>query len=545
MYEIVDDVVDEPVTGQHIAAVAHHNDGMATPDGVHVFSADNPDLIHPGQVVDLAADHRHRARPGPHTRQHRRRHRVDTEPEPVDETAPADSAERRRTGCAADDPADRSVDQPADADSSPSEAGDVAPGRDLDAPRRDDPAAPPVDAADVDATPTRAPAPVVTSPAPPVPVPTNAVTATPTQPGDAAATPPVIDTPPTETDGSTRSTAPYALLAAGGLGLAGLFLALDRRRRKARAKRPTGTSIAAPDPIDAETEHVMRTAAHVDRATRVNLAVRHLGRQLAERDAPLRAHYLLATADTVTVVFDRPVELGDGWVDDTANNNGWICTLDDDHLALFADDPSPWPALVPIGTLDDGTDLLVDIEGLGSLAVTGPDDIVDRFLAAIVTAISSSPYADLLTFVDDHSIALHGLDQHLQHRLAVDSIDSLIDRLGNWIAPFDFDQQHLLAARHELGSEYEPCIAAVVTSLDDNQRRSLQNLPLDGSHPIALLTTDVDPCRHRVRPRRRRHHDHRRAPSALPSPRTRRRSSRRHTVRRRRHTRRRRHRAPR
>ena len=153
---------------------------------------------------------------------------------------------------------------------------------------------------------------------------------------------------------------------------------------------------------------------------------------------------------------------------------------------------TPWPALVPIGALDDGSDILIDIEGLDALAITGPDAVVGSVLSALVASIASSPYADLLTLVDDSSVGLHGLDAHLQHRLAVDSVDTLIDRLGAWIAPLHFDEQHLIAARHEFGGELEPCIAAVACDLSDAQRNLLTELPFDGSQPIALITTDTD-----------------------------------------------------
>lgn len=485
LHDLVDDVVDEPVSDRHIDAVARHNDSMATPDGRYVFSASNPDLIHPGQVVDLnpAID-------------------LDTPAHTFDDppTAPAER-EPEATGEPVDVPGDVSVDEPADMpveqpapveqpvdpsetleEVDPPDAADVT-----EAQPPDDRQPPTVDSGDELDAPA-APAPPITAPAPPVPIPTNAVATQADQPGDSAATPPTTVANRTTSTSDTTGL-PVEFLAAGGLGLAGLFITLERRRRKARTKRPAGTTIAAPNPTTVRNEHIMRAAAHVDRATRVNLAVRRLGRQLAQRDAPLRAHYLLADSDNVTVVFDRPIELADGWTQGD-HPKTWTCRLTDDELAICVDDPTPWPALTPIGTLDDGTDVIIDIEGLGSLAITGPDDIVDQFLAAVVTSISSSPYADILTFVDDQNIALHGLDRHLQHRLAVDSIDALIARLGHWITPFNFDDQHLLAARRQLGSEYEPCIAALVTNLTDEQRNAVRALPLDGSHPIAVLTTD-------------------------------------------------------
>lgn len=469
LYEMIGDVIDEPVTTTHVEAVAARNDGAATPGGAFEFSATNPDLIHPGQVFDLqpaidlavgepadVADEL----PPPAPQDPNQAPTAEPPPQTETPTAEADSPEDNPT-----------------IDDALSDAPDAA--GQPDRIRLDE--TPPV----AEAAPTT---PAVTTPAPPTPIPADAVAVPSAQPGDAAATlPPAAET---TVDDAGRSGIPIELLAVGGLSLAGLFIALDRRRRIARAQRPLGRAVAAPDPAVEHDEQIMRAAAHIDRATRVNLAVRQLGAHLAERDAPLRSRYVLADSSTVTVVFDRNVELGAGWAEATIRN-GWTCALTDDELEPFATVSTPWPALVPIGTLDNGTDVLIDVEGVGALAIDGPPAVVDSVLSAIVTSLASSPFADLLTLSDDNSVGLHGLDTHLQHRLAVDSVDTLLDRLSAWVAPLDFDDQHLIAARHEFGGELEPCIAAVVTDLSDAQRTALSALPFDGSRPIALITTDT------------------------------------------------------
>ncbi len=461
LYDMIDDVIDDPVTMTHVEAVTASNNGVATPDGTFEFSATNPDLIHPGQVFDLqpAIDLSERE-PGD----------GDVElpppaPPDLDRTPAAEPSPPAEAPPTAADSPGPSPEVSATVDDSASEAPDAAGQPDrirLDEPTQVEPARPVVEASP--------PTPAITTPAPPTPIPADAVAVPGAQPGDAAATlPPAAETFVDETG---QSGIPIELLAVGGLSLAGLFIALDRRRRIARAQRPLGRAVAAPDPAVEHDEQIMRAAAHIDRATRVNLAVRQLGAHLAEREAPLRSRYVLADSSTVTVVFDRSVELGAGWVEATIDN-GWTCALTDDELEPFATVSTPWPALVPIGTLDDGTDVLIDVEGIGALAIDGPPAVVDSVLSAMVTSLASSPYADLLTLSDDNSVGLHGLDTHLQHRLAVDSVDTLLDRLSAWVAPLDFEHQHLIAARHEFGGELEPCIAAVVTDLSEAQRTAL------------------------------------------------------------------------
>ena len=96
----------------------------------------------------------------------------------------------------------------------------------------------------------------------------------------------------------------------------------------------------------------------------------------------------------------------------------------------------------------------------------------------------------------------------------------MISRLDHWTTPFDFDEQHLIAARHQHGSEYEPCIAALVAQLTDEQRDQIRSLPLDGSHPIAVLTTDTDIAATVLDIDDDGNTDHRRTHRALSPPRT-------------------------
>ena len=299
LYAMIDEVIDDPVTPTHVEAVALENDGVTTPDGTFTFSASNPDLIHPGQVFDLQpAINLATPTPG-----------IDPV---VDELPPPAATDAVETPTEAPPiyEAPTANETTADNPSTDVNGGGVA---------ADAPAADPV----VEATPVVAdiavPAPAVPAPAPPTPIPTNAVDVPRAQPGDSAATPPQPAT--AATVDIDQGGIPIMLLAAGGLGLAGLFMALDRRRRIARAKRPLGRAIAAPDPAVQRDEQIMRAAAHIDRATRVNLAVRQLGAQLAERDGPLRSRYILADSTTVTVVFDRHVELNNGWVAGTVPNS--------------------------------------------------------------------------------------------------------------------------------------------------------------------------------------------------------------------------------
>ncbi len=463
LYRLIDDVVDEPQP-EDVDAVAHANDGTATSDGTFVFHASNPNLIHPGQTFDLQPaidlDLAQTAPPAIET--------VEAVPPPVPLPDPPVEAHQ-----------EPSVAEPAEV--APAPLPTAAPVAEADVAAMP---VPTVEQPNVEAGPLPAPPSVVTMPAPPIPIPAHAIPPSPTQPGDVAPTP---TSQPADSPQASDESAPVPALAAGGLALAGLLFALDRRRRRNRTHRPIGHTIDPPDEPLATSERILRGAAHLDRAQRTNLALRQLAPALANRAAPLRARHLLVD-DTIRIVFDRPALPPPGWIADT-NDHTWVCTLTDDDLTLTEHEPNPWPAVVPIGTLDDGTDVLIDLEAHGIVTITGAG--APSVISALVTAIASSPYTELLTLLDPDTVQLHGLAPLLEHRLAVPDTNDIINRLTTWIAPFHSHDTHLLAARHQWGTELEPCIAAITTTLDDQQRQQLDALPLDGTQPIAIITTDT------------------------------------------------------
>jgi hypothetical protein len=452
-----------------VNAVAERSDGATTPLGPWAFDADNPDLIYTGMAIDLqpaidlhTADAAMAVEPAPVT---------DAGPDPVAVPEPvADPSPSVATQTSAD----TTVEQAAGSVGDPVTA---AP----DAPATPATPLPAVATAAAPATPHVVPTPEVADPA-------RAAA----QPGDLApAAPAHVDD---STDSDTTQL-PLVPLAVAGMTLGGLILAVDRHRRRRQAHDPHGRPAALPDGELLQHERVLRAAARLDRAARTNAALRHLADELAARATVLRPRYIVVDDNDVVVVLPEPASPPSGWEHDPDDSRRWRCVLDDTSLAYAADvNPHPWPAVVPLGTTIDGdATILVDLEALGSLALDGPGGA--DVCAAVLCALGASPHADMLTVVDDGHIALYGLGPHLQNRVRVDDIDALLDRLETWIEPFRFESRHVLAQRHDDPGELEPCVAAIVARIDDTARRRLTQLPLDGSRPIAVLTTDTAAAR--------------------------------------------------
>jgi hypothetical protein len=172
-----------------------------------------------------------------------------------------------------------------------------------------------------------------------------------------------------------------------------------------------------------------------------------------------------------------------------AGGLGWRCDLDDVSLQCAADcNAHPWPALVPLGVTEDGTDILIDIEGFGITAFTG--DLAGQVLGAMVCSLASSPTSGIVNMVDDNRIVLHGLGQFLENRLKVTTVDAMIDRLEEWVEPFAFDEFHVLQQRHDDPGQMEPYVAAIVTTVAPPARERLERLGCNGSRPISVVTLD-------------------------------------------------------
>ena len=173
-------------------------------------------------------------------------------------------------------------------------------------------------------------------------------------------------------------------LAGTAIGDAMMLFQLSRIRRR------SGDRQAPPDPI----EESLRQSARVDTLNLIEAAMRHLravtvGR-LREKPAVLAVR---VGTYGFEVLLSRAVEAPEGW---QAASLGHVLELPRgvtiEDLDAVGQGPSLCPALVPVGDTVEGP-LLLNIEEIGCLIVSGPGAPSVNLLNAVVGTLGTSPLA--------------------------------------------------------------------------------------------------------------------------------------------------------
>lgn len=249
-----------------------------------------------------------------------------------------------------------------------------------------------------EAAPTPTPAPTAENvPAPeaaatPVPAPT-APSASPTAPsatdpqesGDSELTA-VDEASPVRTVAGVGS-----LLAAGVLGLIAVRRGAQQRRRQ------PGQTIPLPTGAAADVEQELRATADPLSVETVDLALRSLAQDCTTSGRPLPAvRAARLTADQFDLYLAEPADLPAPWAG-TLDASVWTLpveaagTLDQE---LVTGVPAPYPSLVTVGHDEAGGHVLLDLEYLGALGISGDDTATREVLAAIAIELATSRWAD-------------------------------------------------------------------------------------------------------------------------------------------------------
>ena len=176
-------------------------------------------------------------------------------------------------------------------------------------------------------------------------------------------------------------------LAGTAVGDAMLLWQLARRRRQ--SQRAAG----APDAI----EQSLLQSAGSESLELIEAAMRHLYAVTVGQQRP-RPNVLAVRSGTYgfEVLLDRPIPTPPGW---RSASGGFVLELPQGvtarDLGAIGQGPSLCPALVPVGNTFEGP-LLLNLEQLGCLAVSGPSAPAASLLGAIVGTLGSSPMADHL-----------------------------------------------------------------------------------------------------------------------------------------------------
>ena len=172
-------------------------------------------------------------------------------------------------------------------------------------------------------------------------------------------------------------------LAGTAIGDAMMLWQLARLRRRG----------ARPDAVD-PMEESLRQSARVDTLNLIEAAMRHLRAvtvgQLREKPSVLAVR---VGTYGFEVLLDRPVQAPEGW---QAASGGYVLELPQgvtaDDLEAAAQGSTLCPALVPVGDTLEGP-LLLNVEEIGCLIVSGPGSPSVNLLNAVVGTLGSSPLA--------------------------------------------------------------------------------------------------------------------------------------------------------
>lgn len=172
------------------------------------------------------------------------------------------------------------------------------------------------------------------------------------------------------------------------MALAGFAGELVRRRRRFQRFRRPGERMALPSPGARDLEAAARDGLSTDPSELVGRALRQLTAEIARRSEPAPDVRLVrASTSTVTLVLGapHPVARAPFTADDERR---W--TLDPDLLAEEGEHAHAFPALVTVG-MTEAELVLLNLEAVGTLALTGPTEAVPDILRAFAAELAFGP----------------------------------------------------------------------------------------------------------------------------------------------------------
>ncbi|MEV7471792.1 LysM peptidoglycan-binding domain-containing protein [Streptomyces kronopolitis] len=215
-----------------------------------------------------------------------------------------------------------------------------------------------------------------------------------------------------------QALAPAMVWAGAGVLAAALIGTLTTRRVLQQRRRKSGQRIAMPEGSAAETERRLRSVQHTGFVL-LNSALRAAASHLAdaERDLPDLDAVVLHDA-RLDLHLARQAPPVAPFTAMPGQPHVWTCTaahptLGEDHSDMDA----PYPALVSLGWDDDGRLVLVDLERIGVLNLTGDTHLAQAVMRGIAVELATASVHGPLdvTVVDDTA---PGLDDVVPERVA-------------------------------------------------------------------------------------------------------------------------------
>ncbi|WP_331759919.1 LysM peptidoglycan-binding domain-containing protein [Streptomyces anulatus] len=204
-------------------------------------------------------------------------------------------------------------------------------------------------------------------------------------------------------------------LAATGVLAAGILSTVATRRILQQRRRRPGRRIAMPQGQTARTETALRSADAGVELALLGAALRTAALRLAEEDRPLPDLAAVQLgAEGIRLHLAEPVPPCAPFTADPEQSTRWWCPAESDEL--LCDDElrevdAPYPGLVALGQDEEGAIVLVDLEHLGALHLTGSARI--DVLRTLAVTLALSPLAgqlDLAIAGEDTAPGLSMLD---------------------------------------------------------------------------------------------------------------------------------------
>ena len=253
-----------------------------------------------------------------------------------------------------------------------------------------------------------------------------------------------------------------AMLSAGVLALVA-----SRRRRRLRESGPDAV-LLRPSSSSVRLERRLRSIELGDRTSRLDLAVRAAAPDLVAAGARVVA--LLVDADgAFELVASSPARPTRPWQPSVTPLQWRLdpSVATDELQGRARRVGAPCPTLVQIAVTEDGRDLYVDLEALGTLHVDAPVHIARSVLVAIAASIAASPAAETVTLVDI-GVGDEAFLGHRHHRSAPD-LSSALAALDAGVPAWS-DVQHStfeLRSRSAGGEPWEPAVVFVGAGHDE------------------------------------------------------------------------------
>lgn len=309
---------------------------------------------------------------------------------------------------------------------------------------------------------------------------------------------------------TTQTSYVPALATTAGLGslaAAGLLGALRVRRARQARRRQPGRRIALPQGEAAIAEAQLRVAADPLAASDLDQALRTLAAHAHGLGVPmpgLRAARITRDALELYLV-DPDIALPTPFTTDpdapgtwTLERSGLEVLLDEDEAALV---PAPYPALVTIGHDEDQAHLLLNLEELGALTITGDQHLAGEVLTALAIELITS------TWTDDSRVTLVGILPELVHALGSDRatyVDTLEQILNGIEYTAGVHREALTTAGQDgpaqaraagvVDDAWTPHLILAGTALTASERdRATQVLASVPRVAVAAVTTGTEP----------------------------------------------------